>query len=129
MKLPYGDTHESWIKRKYVNENQHVKLLNQTQVNTIIHRYGIKYIPIKMRCCCKSNKELRTIGVLRYGISIWWHSWVMDKEKICRSQTTCNASQTNSGEYKFCGTWWINILWDQQNNYSLSEKNKKWIKA
>ena len=59
-KFPYGDTHG-----KYVNDNQHVKLLNQTQVNTIIHRYGIKYIPIKMRCCCKGNKELRAIGVLR----------------------------------------------------------------
>ena len=70
-KFPYGDTHESWIKKKYVDHNQHVKFLRQTQVNRKNHRYGIKYIAIKMRYCCKGNKELRTIGILRYEISVW----------------------------------------------------------
>ena len=34
MKFPYGDTRESWIKRKYADHKQHVMLLRQTQVNT-----------------------------------------------------------------------------------------------
>ena len=37
-KFPYGDTHESWIKRKYVDHNQHVNILRQTQVNTKNHK-------------------------------------------------------------------------------------------
>ena len=34
MKFPYGDTHESWIKRKYVDKKQHVMLPRKTHVNT-----------------------------------------------------------------------------------------------
>ena len=34
MKFPYGDTRESWIKRKYVDKKQHVMLPRKTQVNT-----------------------------------------------------------------------------------------------